>query len=282
MGKLLVVFEELENFSSAEWTAISSKLKRSLTSNTENYERKGIDPITAKNVNNLIINSNVEAIRDSEGRRYYICDLNNEKKGNLDYFDSIYKNCMNDETGEAFYNYLLQKVSLENYKDQNFPITKSKLDAMANRLDNVQLYIKDTYVLKKKEILQLPLSALYADYVEYCNNNVNGKSKPVSKIDLNKRFNQLGFKSYKSNGLTKFTISLDELNKIANENKWIHETDEYGFDDSDEYEKKIKETLIQAEEELHLKDTIISNLQSENEKLKKELDQYKKNAYFSK
>ena len=37
-GKLLVVFEELENFSVNEWTAISSRLKRYITSSTYTIE----------------------------------------------------------------------------------------------------------------------------------------------------------------------------------------------------------------------------------------------------
>ena len=63
-GKLLVVFEELENFTTSEWQSISSVLKRQITSNTIMIEQKGIDAIEQNNLNNYIILSNNDAIQD--------------------------------------------------------------------------------------------------------------------------------------------------------------------------------------------------------------------------
>jgi hypothetical protein len=104
--KLLVIFEELENFSTNQWQGVSTRLKRDTTSDTCIYEEKNEKSFTARNISNYIINSNVDAIKDDDGRRYFILDLSSKRKGDLTYFNKIYTECMNDEVGEAFFSYL--------------------------------------------------------------------------------------------------------------------------------------------------------------------------------
>jgi hypothetical protein len=74
-GKLLVLFEELENFSVNEWSAVSSVLKRLLTSKTIALEGKNANSFQSNNMNNYILNSNNDAIKDDDGRRYFILDI---------------------------------------------------------------------------------------------------------------------------------------------------------------------------------------------------------------
>ena len=51
-SKLLVAFEELPTFSTAEWVGVSSKLKRKITSNTITLEEKNCPAIDSENLNN--------------------------------------------------------------------------------------------------------------------------------------------------------------------------------------------------------------------------------------
>jgi hypothetical protein len=78
-GKILVIFEELENFSVSEWQSISSVLKRQITSKTIMIERKGKDAEEQPNLNNYILLSNNDAIQDDDGRRYFILDVSSSK-----------------------------------------------------------------------------------------------------------------------------------------------------------------------------------------------------------
>jgi hypothetical protein len=80
-GKLLVIYEELENMGPAQWKAIGSRIKRDLTSSTKTFESKGIDSWEGENLSNVIINSNVDAIQDDAGRRIFCLDLNTKRKG---------------------------------------------------------------------------------------------------------------------------------------------------------------------------------------------------------
>ena len=46
--KLLVVYEELENFGTTQWQTVSTRIKRDITSDTCHYESKGVDSFEAK------------------------------------------------------------------------------------------------------------------------------------------------------------------------------------------------------------------------------------------
>ena len=84
-GKLMVAFEELECTGERDWSAMSTKLKRWSTSSDITYAEKYIKSYESKNINNYIILTNVEAIKASEGRRYYILDLSTKYKNNHDF-----------------------------------------------------------------------------------------------------------------------------------------------------------------------------------------------------
>lgn len=254
--KLLVIFEELENFSTNQWQGVSTRLKRDTTSDTCTYEDKFQKAFTAKNISNYIINSNVDAIKDDDGRRYFILDLSNKRKGDFAYFKTIYDNCMNDTVGEAFFAYLMT-IDLTGYHDQDFPTTKAKEDAIVKRLDTVIRYLKDKYILKRKAF-DTNLKDAFSEYESYC--ELDG-SKSCCKIEFNKRLETLNIKSYKSNGIhNKFKVSTEMLEELATKNKWMHSTDVYEEE--------------QAPSDLDLvdpKDKQILDLKNEIEELKKQL-----------
>jgi hypothetical protein len=106
-GKLMIMLEELENFSISEWMSVSSVLKRQITSKTIMIEAKGVDAREETNINNYILLSNNDSIQDDEGRRYFILDIVTKFINDYDYFDRLYE-CFNDEVGHAFYCYLLE------------------------------------------------------------------------------------------------------------------------------------------------------------------------------
>ena len=74
-GKLFVYFEELETFNVGQWMAVSSRLKRDSTSDTIVLEDKHTKAYTTNNMNNYAILSNNDAIKDDDGRRYFILDI---------------------------------------------------------------------------------------------------------------------------------------------------------------------------------------------------------------
>ena len=231
--KLLVVYEELENFSISQWQVVSSRIKRDITSTTCTYEKKNETSFVGKNINNVIINSNVDAIKNDEGRRYFILDLSNEKKGDIKFWDKIYE-CMNEEVGDAFFSYL-HTIDLTNYHDQSFPATQAKQDAIVKRLESVARFIKEKYILRHRD-LDTKLLDLHEEYKKFC---MNAGIKAEHKIEFNTRLTRYKLEGKKSgNDHNKFNYKLEYLKEIAKFNKWMHNTDQYEltedqFDDLD-------------------------------------------------
>ena len=114
-GKLFVYFEELETFSTAQWMAVSSRLKRFATSNIITLEDKNIKAYSAKNIMNIFVLSNNDAIMDDDGRRYMNLDIATHRQvipncttprneENKKFWNEV-RSCFNDEVGQAFYSY---------------------------------------------------------------------------------------------------------------------------------------------------------------------------------
>ena len=233
-GKLLVIFEELENFSTGEWFAISSVLKRNITSPTLNIESKCKDSREEKNLNNYVINTNNDSLKDEEGRRYNVLDILPKYIGNREYFQRVYT-CFNDHVGHAFFCYLLE-VNTEAFNSQVFPASKAKLDAYSKRLECVYRFLRDEYILKNRGIDKVSVKDLHNSYVIYIANEGNGL-KPHSKIDFNNSLRNININYFKSNKGNYYKVTLEFLQQIADRFHWIHDLDE--FDDTDSLDKDI-------------------------------------------
>lgn len=219
-GKLMVLFEELENMGKSEWIAVSCKLKRQITSKTIQIERKGKDVRDETNLNNYILLSNNDCIQDDDGRRYFILDISTKYVGDRDYFNKLHS-CFNDVVGQAFYSYLLE-IDIKDFDPQQYPITQSKLDSYSKRLDNVFLFIKQEFILKHKDLTNISLSILYDHYIEYC---LTASIKSKGKIEFNNTLKSIGIICYKSNKCHKFNLTYEELKDISDKNHWVHNLD---------------------------------------------------------
>ena len=262
-GKLLVVFEELPTFSDRHWEGVSSKLKKAITSDTEKYADKYEKRFECENLNNYIINTNVEALKHSEGRRFFLMSLSTHRKGDHSYFGNIKTQCYNKQVGEAFYSYL-HSIDITDFNSQrDMPDTSNKLDAIADRLDYVYRFVKDMFIFQKKEINHT-VKDLYDEYLYYM--KLSDK-KPCLKTQFCKKMRDVNLNYYASRGINKYHITLEKLKACAKTNKWIHELDDY-IEEEDEFEENVK--------------TNYKDLETENEQLKKEIKELKKklNAYI--
>ena len=241
-GKLLVQFSELENFNKNEWASVSSVLKRFITSTTYTLEGKNENSIQINNVNNYILDSNNDAIKDDEGRRYFIADVSHKYQNNRIYFGKIRNSCFNDEVGNAFYSLMLDR-NIDGFIPQNYPETKNKLNALSKRLDSSYMFLKDEYVLKKKSIYEKP-KELFDEYLTYCNSNTVPKIH--KKMDFISKLSEINLNYYKTSGTHYFKISLEELKQIADKNKWIHELDEEQTEEEEENQPQITEEYVQS------------------------------------
>ena len=263
-GKLFVIFEELETMGIAEWSSISSRLKRQITSRVISLEGKGTNPYTTENMNNYMLVSNNDAIKDDEGRRYFILDLSTEFVGNEEYFNKLYDSCFNDEVGHAFYCYMLE-IDTNKFNSQGYPMTQGKADSIAKRLDSVYRFLKNCYILKSKDISST-VNDLHIEYKVFCTEE---NIRHNGKIDFNKKLGDIGIKYYAGSGGTvnKYKKSHAELKEIGLKFKWIHELDEF-VDESECIQTKTSSLDFGIKQDL-----AIANI---NDGILKELEQLKK------
>lgn len=218
-GKLLVNIEELENFSKAEWESISSTLKRQITSNNITLQNKCTKAYESNNINNYILCSNNDAIKDDDGRRYFILDISTHKVGDREYYEKLYNECFTESVGEAFFNYVFN-IDTTNFNPQAFPITQSKMDSLSKRLDVVYKFLKEEYILKKLHV-DSTAQDLYNEFKYY---NIGSK---ISKEDFHRKLNEAGFTRTKKNNKLHYSISTEQLCTIAKSKLWLHEFDEF-------------------------------------------------------
>lgn len=245
MGKVFVVFEELPTFSKAQWESVSSKLKTLTTEDSCVYRDLYEKQISSSNLLNFQINTNVEALKDSQGRRIIILDINPSRLGDYKFFETLKNNCFNDKVGEAFYSYLMTKITdneVENFNAQrDFPKTNNKLLAISNQLNSVYKFIKMEYILRRKEINKISCKDFYDNYINFCNENKiqhqYGKNTFYQTLEVVK-INRIDVKNKPY-----FKVSLKQLNEISNKGKWICEYDEYEKDDEDEVINQLYPTI---------------------------------------
>lgn len=275
MGKLFIIFEELPTFGKSQWEGVSSKLKTFTTERTTMFRGLFKDPIQADNHMNFMINTNVEALKDSDGRRIIILPIKSTKKGNFKYFENIKKNCYNNIVGEAFFSYMRTKVDIEGfYGQRDFPQTENKEVAIANLLHPVYKFIKYSFVLKNEGINKCKPLELYNHYLQYCKQE---DLKYLGKNDFIRKLEDININFKKSNGNNYYNLSYEELKEIADKNKWICRYDEvmvsesntfHDSDDEDENEiVNYKQKYIKQKQQIndlnkqlkHLRDLLKSN-----------------------
>jgi hypothetical protein len=265
-GKLLVVLEELETFSTNEWIAISSRLKRYITSNTMTVENKNVNSYDAPNLNNYVILSNNDAIKDDDGRRYFILDLATHRQKDKKFWDAIYKGCFNDEVGKAFYCKMLE-LTTDGFYPQDMPLTQSKKDAFVKRLEHQEEFIKTKYVLQQKDI-NCGVQDLYDEYKTFCSTN---SYKTLGKVIFGRKLEEIGIKYYKTGGVNKYKIPYQKLKEIADDKHWIHELDDECDCVDDEIEQNDDDLALIYKNQVIEKDNEIKKLKEELEKLKQML-----------
>jgi hypothetical protein len=248
------------------------------TSDSMTYEDKYVKPYESRNLNSYVILSNNDAIKDDDGRRYFILDVSGHREivigskneiENTEYWDNVYA-CFNDEVGHAFYCFLMEEIDIKGFKPQRFPMTNNKINSFAKRLESHESFIKHHYVLQKLGI-KCTVQELFDEYVEYCKKEQRSSYK---KIEFGSKLKELGIEYYKTAGNNKYKVSTEFLHELATTRHWVHEIDDYCEEQPSKEEQGSKQDdeLIQkyTQSEKDLK-----KLKNENEQLRLELEALK-------
>ena len=239
-GKLLVIFEELEKTNNNDYETISKKLKTWVTSKYITYEQKGHDPYETKNISNYVINTNRDAIKGADGRRYCMLDLSTKRKGDVEYWNKLNETCFNDDVGKAFYLYLLS-IDLTGFNSAIYPICRSKADQMADRLNPLYKMIKFNWLLQNKN-LKCTVKELHDYYVKY-SLKTNCKYE-LKKTHISGLMREINHPYKKSNGKSFYNISNEQLKDVANQFNWYTEFDSDELEENNIFEDNPSEEYI--------------------------------------
>jgi hypothetical protein len=259
-GKSLVVFEELETFTKSEWSGVDSVLKRQITSKRITLQRKGEDAYETENLNNYMLLSNFDM--NDDDRRYFVLPIQTHRIGDTVYWNKLRDTCFNKEVGSAFYAYL-REIDTTNYKAQQYPTTKSKLNSISKRLDTVYKFLKEEYLLKNESVFE-KVNDFYVIFKAYCSTN---NKTCVCKTDFISKLSEIQINFYKTKGSNYFKIEHSLLKTIADKFKWVNELDEF---DNEEMNDDIENPKFETDK-IDKKDEIIDKQNKQIEELKKEL-----------
>ena len=179
-------------------------------------------------MNNFIINTNCESIKDSDGRRIAILEISHNRLGDHAYFHDLRQSCFNNTVGEAFYSYLLTKVDVTGfYGQKEFPETDKKKTAIANLLPIVHEYLKFEFFLKHLPVSKIATGSFYNNFTIYCTSI--GINKPIGRNDFYDKLVEIGIgRSTKNNGIYYYNVSVEKLQELSVKYKWI-----CAYDDED-------------------------------------------------
>lgn len=271
IGKLFVVFEELTTFSTEQWNGVSSKLKTMTTEDMTTFRGLYENEIQLRQTLNFWINSNVDAIKDSAGRRNIVFDINvaawKDKDEKNAYFKDLRDNCFNDKVGEAFFSYLRTKIDSKDFDAQvHFPDTENKLNAIASQLPFPYRFIKEEYVLRKDDMEKIKPDALYNQFTKYCGNK--NRTAIMNKNDFIQKLNVIGISRKDVKNSPYYKETAKDLYDIAIKEKWISPTE---LEELNAIENTNEKDDDGDDDEVE-KDNLIKKLTDENESLKRTIE----------
>jgi hypothetical protein len=241
-NKIIVNVPELEGIvkCSKHWNA----LKNYITSQSIKIEAKGIKADSFSNYMNIIGSTNEDFTLEPD-RRLLVIDVSKDNKDNVEYWNNLYNNVLNNHrVARAFYLYLTKHIDTYNtpaeYQD-NKPNTVAKIEQIENKKSLLQLFFED---IASKNILQnetkLDNTKLLASYKKWCDKHnfsceltTNGLGQKLTRLSNELESNQLPIfiSKYKSGSIRGWKLSYEELKTWYNSNNPV---DDCLIDDTDE------------------------------------------------
>ncbi|GBC28720.2 hypothetical protein GLOIN_2v1880406 [Rhizophagus irregularis DAOM 181602=DAOM 197198] len=169
--------------------------KDKVTSDIMEIHEKYKTPTHYKNFMSTNVLTNENALRvENDDRRIVFLDVSPSRKGDLNYFKKLGDAMKYPGASEAFYAYLRAIAdAYPNFNGNPPPMTTSKQEHIISTLPPLFKFIKDTYLVVKNYMTDLPVQEFYRVYTSYCETHC---ISPLSKINASRILsNELGINS---------------------------------------------------------------------------------------
>jgi hypothetical protein len=201
-GKLLAVLNEA---SGKDTFNICDILKDAITCSTTEQEKKGIDAVTITDYTNYIFTTNnINSVKVPEDdRRFMPIQINEDLKGNVEYFKELYADLDNEKIMRKFYDELMAMDLSEFNPSKARPDTELMFD-----MKNMNRNCIKHFITYWREMLVAPSPVLP------CNNVMK---KTMSSAELYEHFNHFwtkqGRKEESKPNAIKFSVELKQFKK---------------------------------------------------------------------
>jgi hypothetical protein len=155
------------------------------------------------------------------------------------------------------------EYNTDEFNPRKYPLTNAKLASFTKRIDEVYKFIKNSFVIQKKE-LNMKATDLFDKFWEHHD------MKKYPRADLKKKLEDVGINYFKTNGNFVYRYSFEQLNEIAAKYHWLDEFDNEAMDEVEEEEEPTKNNYFN---ELNIKH---NELNSKYDELKKILEEKEK------
>jgi len=221
---------------------------------------------------NVIIttNNNAVSLTQNNKERYIICEIDESKKGDLEYFKKLASIVNDDNIKLLFFKDMMKRYeTLNDWNEDIAPFTKLKKSKIIEALPNFYKYIKDEYILTNTDI-NVKTDDFLLTY------QLNTKDK-TSKQQLGKYLTKIGIIPIKlsNNAGYKYSKTSQELLEVFNKNNWIDEDvdlinpSQYNNNNNSNFDDNPKDDIIKKQQEE------IEQLKAELEKLKSKPKKHK-------
>jgi hypothetical protein len=120
-----ILFMKFEEANFVTNKAHADKLKNLVTSTVRKFEGKGLKAITLNNFINLVMTTNhdVPVLLEDSDRRFCCFKASDEKRGDFEYWKTVYSALENPATKSAYYHHLMN-IDLTGFNPRDFPKTE--------------------------------------------------------------------------------------------------------------------------------------------------------------
>ena len=118
-------------------------IKSKITQGYQKLEKKGHDPVMVDIFLNLVFLSNCDSsVRvENTDRRYFVKRVSDIHRGDHVYFSRL-ANCLNQDTANHFYTYLMQ-MNISEFNPREVPETEEKNDMKAYAMSSTDLFVNE-------------------------------------------------------------------------------------------------------------------------------------------
>lgn len=263
LGKLLVVFEELQIFSEKEWHAIDAELKDLITCEKASYTDKYEKRFDAKNTNNYIILTNFD-LKGAHGRRVVVLEISTKYLNDFEYFKKLRKECFNNTIGHAFFCYLMDHDTSK-YESYKIPETSKKRELYLHLLPAQEKFLKKYFLLR-----QIGINMKCKDLFEMFRESEEFK-QGMTPHNFYSHLLEIGFKKKVGHArIEKYEISYGELLEFAKKRKWVDSLDHETIEDNENNTQEQSDLTI--EQQIHSLENQKYGIEQQIIKLKQQLE----------